>query len=419
MQKEAMLALKENNHERKESVVSVCNRFFSHSTPKTIMCIFFVEKVKKVLTKKKRCSTIITVRGIPSAKDKHREKGDFMKKKWFSALAALAVLSFAAAPMNGYAVDEESLDDELAVAVTTEAPVIAGTVVTTDTQMQTTSSSVYTTVTDEYGNGLDENGNIVPATTSVSTQTETTTTTTTTKASTELSQIPLSGTYTVRIRIRDIVRQTPVLGLNCEVFCLQTGDVVAKWNTSDVDEIYIENLKYEFNSYNSYTGNIRYAIRITNMPENYVFFYGKDKEVYGLTGLGLEEFKYGTDLDCTVKLEDTSDDAPKYTYVTGTHPIVTTSTAPVADTTEPISNTTAPKDTGTTISIPVTDPETSVTPVPGTTAPTETNTTVTTKTTETLPQTGYSNGYRWLIGAAILMTVTGAGIVLRTKKETK
>ena len=66
VQKEAMLALKENNHERKEFVVSVCNGFFSHSTAKTIMCIFFVEKVKKVLTKKKKCSTIITVRGIPS-----------------------------------------------------------------------------------------------------------------------------------------------------------------------------------------------------------------------------------------------------------------------------------------------------------------------------------------------------------------
>ena len=322
-----------------------------------------------------------------------------MKKKWFSALAALAVLSFATAPMNGYAVDEESLDDELAVAVTTEAPVIAGTVVTTDTQMQTTSSSVYTTVTDEYGNGLDENGNIVPATTTVSTQTETTTTTT--KASTELSQIPLSGTYSVRIRIRDIVRQTPVLGLNCEVFCLQTGDVVAKWNTSDVDEIYIENLKYEFDSHDSYTGNIRYAIRITNLPENYVFLHAPYQEECYLSGSGLGEFKYGTDLDCTVELEDIGEDAPIDTAVTGTHPIVTTSTAPVADTTEPISNTTAPKDTGTTISIPVTDPETSVTPVPGTTAPTETNTTVTTKTTETLPQTGYSNGYRWLIGAAV------------------
>ena len=106
-----------------------------------------------------------------------------MKKKWFSALAALAVLSFAAAPMNGYAVDEESLNDELAVAVTTEAPVIAGTVVTTDTPPQITSNvsetSMTTTVTDEYGNYIDEEGNITPATTSVSTQTETTMTTTT------------------------------------------------------------------------------------------------------------------------------------------------------------------------------------------------------------------------------------------------
>ena len=108
-----------------------------------------------------------------------------MKKKWFSALAALAVLSFAAAPMNGYAVDEESLDDELAVAVTTEAPVIAGTVVTTDTPPQITSNvsetSMTTTVTDEYGNYIDEEGNITPATTSVFTQTETTATTATTE----------------------------------------------------------------------------------------------------------------------------------------------------------------------------------------------------------------------------------------------
>lgn len=302
-----------------------------------------------------------------------------------SALAALAVLSFAAAPMNGYAVDEESLDDELAVAVTTEAPVIAGTVVTTDTPPQITSNvsetSMTTTVTDEYGNYIDEDGNITPATTSVSTQTETTTTTT--KASTELSQIPLSGTYTVRLRIRDVVRQTPVLGLNCEVFCLQTGDVVAKWNTSDVDEIYIENLKYEFDSHDSYTGNIRYAIRITNLPENYVFLHAPYQEECYLSGSGLGEFKYGTDLDCTVELEDIGEDAPIGTAVTGTHPIVTTSTAPVADTTEPISNTTAPKDTGTTISIPVTDPETSVTPVPGTTATTATTETTTTTATVT------------------------------------
>mgnify|MGYP004574445267 CR=1 FL=1 len=116
-----------------------------------------------------------------------------MKKKWFSALAALAVLSFAAAPMNGYAVDEESLDDELAVAVTTEAPVIAGTVVTTDTPPQITSNvsetSMTTTVTDEYGNYIDEEGNITPATTSVFTQTETTATTATTETTTTTATV--------------------------------------------------------------------------------------------------------------------------------------------------------------------------------------------------------------------------------------
>ena len=94
-----------------------------------------------------------------------------MKKKWFSALAALAVLSFAAAPMNGYAVDEESLDDELAVAVTTDTP--------PQITSNVSETSMTTTVTDEYGNYIDEEGNITPATTSVSTQTETTMTTAT------------------------------------------------------------------------------------------------------------------------------------------------------------------------------------------------------------------------------------------------
>lgn len=153
------------------------------------------------------------------------------EKKWFSALAALAVLSFAAAPMNGYAVDEESLDDELAVAVTTEAPVIAGTVVTTDTQMQRISSSVYTTVTDEYGNGLDENGNIVPA--NYNRFHANRNNHNYNKASTEFSQIPSERYLHGTDSYSGHRSATPVLGLNCEVFCLQTGDVVAKWNTSD------------------------------------------------------------------------------------------------------------------------------------------------------------------------------------------
>ena len=44
------------------------------------------------MTKKKKCSTIITVRGIPSAKDKHREKGDFMKKNLEKIFASCSIV---------------------------------------------------------------------------------------------------------------------------------------------------------------------------------------------------------------------------------------------------------------------------------------------------------------------------------------
>ena len=152
---------------------------------------------------------------------------------------------------------------------------------------------------------------------------------------------PLSGTYSLKINVMDIVRNIPVEGLDCELFNIQTGDVAAKWNTSETAEMYIENLEYSFDKPDSYNGNITYAIRITNLPENYRFFYGKTREQYGVSGFSLEEFKNGTDISCTVYLEDTSDDAPKYTYVTtpqaGTAVTeTTTTTAEIGTSTTPI-----------------------------------------------------------------------------------
>jgi len=152
---------------------------------------------------------------------------------------------------------------------------------------------------------------------------------------------PLSGTYSLKINVMDIVRNIPVEGLDCELFNIQTGDVAAKWNTSETAEMYIENLEYSFDKPDSYNGNITYAIRITNLPENYRFFYGKTREQYGVSGFSLEEFKNGTDISCTVYLEDTSDDAPKYTYVTtpqaGTSLTeTTTTTAEIGTSTPPI-----------------------------------------------------------------------------------
>ena len=110
----------------------------------------------------------------------------------------------------------------------------------------------------------------------------------------------------------DIVRNIPVEGLDCELFNIQTGDVAAKWNTSETAEMYIENLEYSFDKPDSYNGNITYAIRITNLPENYRFYYGKSRVMYGICGFGLEEFESGTELDCIAYLEDINQSSPKY-----------------------------------------------------------------------------------------------------------
>ena len=127
---------------------------------------------------------------------------------------------------------------------------------------------------------------------------------------------PLEGTYSLKLNVMDIVRNVKIAGLDCELFNLQSGEVIASWNTSETEEMYVENLQYSFDKPDSYNGNITYAIRITNLPENYRFFYGKTRDQYGISGFSLEEFANGTDISCTVYLEDTSEDAPKYTYTT-------------------------------------------------------------------------------------------------------
>ena len=115
---------------------------------------------------------------------------------------------------------------------------------------------------------------------------------------------PLNGTYSLRLKVSDILNDQTVQGLDCILFCLQTNEVVYRWNTSDTDEIYVDSLEYSFDKPDSYKGNISYAIRITNLPENYRFYYGKSRDYYGISGFGLEEFENGTDLSCTAYLEN-------------------------------------------------------------------------------------------------------------------
>lgn len=124
-----------------------------------------------------------------------------------------------------------------------------------------------------------------------------------------VNSIPLEGTYSLKLKVLDIISNVSIQNLECELYCIQTKEVVASWNTSTTEELYIENLRYSFDSPDSYNGNITYAIRITNLPENYRFFYGKKRDFYGISGFGLEEFANGTDLNCVAYLENTSEEA--------------------------------------------------------------------------------------------------------------
>ena len=189
--------------------------------------------------------------------------------------------------------------------------------------------------------------------------------------------VPLSGTYSLKLNVADIVSHENITGLNCELFNLDTKEVIASWNTSDEPVKSFENLKYSFNSPTSLTGNIRYAIRITNLPDNYVFFYGKDREFYGISGFGLEEFAKGSDLTCTAFLENTDPDAPKVTYTT----------SPVNDST--------------------------------TTTTTTTTTTAATSNTSTLPQTGYPLSTADVAAAACAMIGIGSVLTASSRKSKK
>jgi len=209
------------------------------------------------------------------------------------------------------------------------------------------------------------------ADTSAATETEPQTTTSTTVTEpVDLSNVPLNGTYTLKLNVMDIVRNEKIAGLDCELFNIQSGEVVATWNTSETEEMYVENLQYAFDKADSYNGNITYAIRITNLPENYRFFYGKTRDQYGVSGFSLEEFANGTDISCTIYLEDTSEDAPQYTYVTTPQESTTTTT-----------------------------------------------TTTTGDSTEELPQTGYSGIYNVVVGLAAVLTVSGIALIAKSKKE--
>jgi hypothetical protein len=237
--------------------------------------------------------------------------------------------------------------------------------------------------------------------------------------------VPLTGTYSLTLRVADIVSDANIEDLDCELYNRVTGEVVRSWNTSEEPTVTVENLEYAFDSKDSITGNIRYSIRITNLPEKYVFFFGKRRDSYGVSGFGLEEFAYGSDCSSTVYLEDTSEDAPKVTYLTGaltTAAGMTTTTTTTSEAAESTSDDATAMTEETTIT---TAPQSTDSDVPETTsyvtgsksvASADTSTTTTTTTTtdpdesEELPQTGYPFSTNDIMAGAVSFILIGSGM---------
>jgi len=139
--------------------------------------------------------------------------------------------------------------------------------------------------------------------------------------------IPLEGTFSLDVRVVDQNRNIPLKGMKCEVFEKYSGEVVAEWNTSDTEVMHIEGLEYKFegNKILEDFGKKIYQFRITNLPENYIY-YGYQEDSLTLCGVYIDEFAKGNELSATAYLIDQSPDAPEIKYTTSAVSQVSTTT---------------------------------------------------------------------------------------------
>lgn len=141
----------------------------------------------------------------------------------------------------------------------------------------------------------------------------------------DIKDIPLSGTFSLNLNFHDCVSWENVEDLECELYDYNTGEVFAKWNSSEEPEKRIENLPYSFDSYYSINGNSLYCLRFKDPNGKYISLYEQKCEDILISGLTLKDFITGTDIKKSIALENTHYDSPSRTliatdvaYVTGT-----------------------------------------------------------------------------------------------------
>ena len=221
---------------------------------------------------------------------------------------------------------------------------------------------------------------------------------------------PITGTYTETISFADAATGAPIENLDCVLVNTVTGEELFAWNTSELPSAEISGLEYCFTDWHM-NAEFKYAVKFKNLPENYVVFHGKSRELVYLLYTPTELESGETAFETQILMENTDPDAPPVTYISSNNTDGQTTT-----TRETTVTTTAAPETATTTE--TTETETTTT---------ETETTVTTETTvfadytsapvsettETaesdLPQTGNNslNQIAVILGA-LLMLSTGA-----------
>ena len=112
------------------------------------------------------------------------------------------------------------------------------------------------------------------------------------------TDIPLKGTYSLDISIKDYNNIMPLKDLDCEVYDADSGDIIARWNTSDTEIMHLEGLSYEYENDDllTDTGKKVYKIRIKNLPENLHISNGNDRNETIISCRSITDFENGTEL---------------------------------------------------------------------------------------------------------------------------
>ncbi|OPZ20193.1 MAG: hypothetical protein BWZ04_01993 [Firmicutes bacterium ADurb.BinA205] len=112
------------------------------------------------------------------------------------------------------------------------------------------------------------------------------------------TDIPLKGTYSLDISIKDYNNRMPLKDLDCEVYDADSGNVIARWNTSDTEIMHLEGLSYEYENDDllTDTGKKVYKIRIKNLPENLHISNGNDRNETIISCESITDFENGTEL---------------------------------------------------------------------------------------------------------------------------